>query len=116
MTNYEKDIAICEAASDGPWFVANWTDEAGHYFVEDGRQEGLYPIRCEGNEARYIAHFNPTYVRELLEARKERDKLRVLLKEAKCPCCDGSGAYYDNSGDVCQCQWCYEAKELLKDE
>jgi len=38
----------------------------------------------------------------------------VLLNAANCPCCDGSGAYYDNMGDVCQCQWCYEVKELNK--
>ena len=31
-----------------------------------------------------------------------------LLDVAKCPCCDGSGAYYDNQDNVCQCQWCDE--------
>jgi hypothetical protein len=31
-----------------------------------------------------------------------------LLDAALCPCCDKSGAYYDNYGEVQQCQWCYE--------
>lgn len=37
-----------------------------------------------------------------------------LLNAAVCPCCDGSGAYYDDMGAVCQCQWCYEVEELNK--
>ncbi len=37
-----------------------------------------------------------------------------LLEAAQCPCCDGSGAYYDNYGEVAQCQWCYEVEELKK--
>jgi len=49
-----------------------------------------------------------------LQAKVER--LKGLLNEAKCPCCDGGGAYYDNMGEVCQCQWCYEAKAALKKE
>ena len=35
-----------------------------------------------------------------------------LLDAALCPCCDKSGAYYDNYGDVHQCQWCYEVEQL----
>ena len=49
-----------------------------------------------------------------LEAKAE--ELTGLLRAAKCPCCDGSGAYYDNMGEVCQCQWCYETKAALKQE
>jgi hypothetical protein len=36
-----------------------------------------------------------------------------LLQVASCPCCDGSGAYYDNHGGVCQCQFCYERKQAI---
>jgi hypothetical protein len=36
-----------------------------------------------------------------------------LLEIAACPQCDGSGAYYDGQGDVCQCQWCYERREVI---
>jgi hypothetical protein len=36
-----------------------------------------------------------------------------LLQVASCPCCDGSGAYSDNHGGVCQCQFCYEREEAI---
>lgn len=39
--------------------------------------------------------------------------LRTLLEIAACPNCDGSGAYYDGRGEVCQCQWCSERHDLL---
>ena len=57
--------------------------------------------------------------------RKERDaaleceaalaapELYVLLEIAACPCCDGSGAYYDGYGEVCQCQWCDERTKVI---
>jgi hypothetical protein len=35
-----------------------------------------------------------------------------LLDAALCPCCDKSGAYYDNYGEVQQCQWCYGVEQL----
>ena len=36
-----------------------------------------------------------------------------LLDIADCPqCVDKSEAYYDNNGEVCQCQWCYEVAEF----
>lgn len=41
---------------------------------------------------------------------REIDRLNNLLKIAVCPSCDKSGAYYDNMGNVNQCQWCYEVK------
>ncbi len=40
-------------------------------------------------------------------------ELFELLKAAKCPCCDGSGGYYDNCGNPTQCQWCDETKQAL---
>ena len=43
-------------------------------------------------------------------------ELEALLKAAQCPCCDGSGAYYSNMGEVCQCQWCDEVSELLPED
>lgn len=39
---------------------------------------------------------------------KEREGLIGLCKAAGCPQCNGDGAYYDNHGRVCQCQWCDE--------
>ena len=43
-------------------------------------------------------------------------ELKSLLSVAKCPCCNGDGAYYDGMGEVCQCQWCYEVNEALPPE
>jgi len=80
---YEEEMRIVDLAADGPWFVAGWTDDDGHYYIEDGRSEGLYPIRCEGNEARYIATFNPTRVRELVEAEQERDELAASVERLR---------------------------------
>ena len=42
------------------------------------------------------------------------DTAIALIKTALCPSCDGSGAYYDCMGEVCQCQWCYECNILIK--
>ena len=36
-----------------------------------------------------------------------------LLEIAKCPICGGGGAYYDDYGYICQCQWCDEKSNLL---
>ena len=49
---------------------------------------------------------------DLEQANKDIQVLIGLNGAASCPCCDGSGAYYDGLGEVCQCQWCYEKKEL----
>lgn len=38
---------------------------------------------------------------------------RELLKVASCPCCDGSGGFYDGDGEACQCQWCFERNAIL---
>jgi len=51
---------------------------------------------------------------EIAQARIE--KLAGLLKAASCPNCNGDGAYYDNMGDVHQCQWCDETKKALSQE
>lgn len=50
---------------------------------------------------------------------RKTDQLRStisLLKVAKCPACDGSGAYYQGSNEepeVVQCQWCDERSTFL---
>ena len=39
----------------------------------------------------------------------------ISVEKGYCPQCgDGSGGYYDNHGEACQCQWCYEAN-LIKE-
>lgn len=48
-------------------------------------------------------------------------ELGVVLRAAKCPECDGSGAYYGGGGDefsgpeVVQCQWCDVSKRLISE-
>lgn len=32
----------------------------------------------------------------------------VIVPVTDCPNCNNDGAYYDNYGQVHQCQWCYE--------
>ena len=49
-----------------------------------------------------------------LESGERVAELESLLKASACPNCDGGGAYYDNGGEVCQCQFCYERDEILK--
>jgi hypothetical protein len=41
-------------------------------------------------------------------------ELKRLLRIAQCPASCNSGALYNNYGDVEQCQFCYERKEVLK--
>ena len=43
-------------------------------------------------------------------------ELTALLEAAACPECGigKEGAYFDNMGEVHQCQWCYETKAALK--
>jgi hypothetical protein len=57
----------------------------------------------------------PEVIREHQALQTKNQKLKTLLTMAGCPNCDGSGAYYNNYGNVCQCQWCYEKEEALKD-
>ncbi len=44
--------------------------------------------------------------REELEGALE--KAGSMLRHIDCPQCDGSGGFYDNNGNACQCQWCFE--------
>ena len=50
------------------------------------------------------------------EAADRMEALEGLLKAASCPQCgpNKDGAYYDNMGQVHQCQWCYEVEAALK--
>lgn len=82
MTNYEKDIAICEAASKPV--------------------VGLSPKDIGECALDFWLRFTPSYVRELLEAVKERDELKEELRYLV-------GVYKDSP-------YCDGAKELLKDE
>ena len=61
------------------------------------RNQNINKLICD-----YAEHF-----------KNKSEALSKLLEKAVCPCCDGSGSYYDNMGEVCQCQWCYEKNLLI---
>ena len=56
---------------------------------------------------------------EFVDYKDHIAKIQELLKlidAAVCPCCDKSGAYYDDMGEVRQCQWCHEVAKLREGE
>ena len=78
------------------------------------------------NASKELEAMNVRY-RELWHLNKEADKeleakdkyisvLKGLVSAARCPNCDGGGAYYDNEGNPAQCQWCYEVELLTNKE
>lgn len=69
------------------------------------------PTFAEISEARVIAKKALTSA----PVDTEKERMKGLLKAAKCPNCDGSGAYYGPHGEPCQCQWCDEKAALLKE-
>jgi len=42
------------------------------------------------------------------------EELERLLEVAACPANCTNGAYYNNYGEVEQCQFCYEREQVLK--
>ena len=78
----------------------------------DGLEMNLFLNQTDSDEVSRFA-VKAANSHHLLVEQVER--LRELLKVAKCPSCDGSGAYYDAFGAAVQCQWCAEVKQLLKE-
>jgi hypothetical protein len=39
-----------------------------------------------------------------------------LLQAAKCPNCDGGGAYYDGNGEPAQCEWCAVRADVMRED
>ena len=59
---------------------------------------------------------NGNYIRLVaVNAANHIAELEKLLGAAACPNCgiNKDGAYYDNYGEVRQCQWCYEVKQAI---
>ena len=54
--------------------------------------------------------------KEIEQLKAENEYIKQLIDMSVCPNCDGSGAKYDNYGEVEQCQWCYEKNELTSTE
>ena len=126
--------AAAEKATKGPWWEPHFARddhscECRMILGEHGPMGGIAEIQVNnglpvgegGNDAppleeakanaTHIANCSPDTVIALCDA---VDELVGLLGAAACPCCDGDGAYYDNMGEVCQCQWCYESKAALR--
>ncbi len=129
MIDLKQIKARCEAATEGPWWkiVLPWRDCTTEPYVFAGPTEephGGIPVADsplhEAIESDIDNEANMTFIaharQDLPDCTAEIERLRGLLKVAKCPCCDGSGGYYDNHGNACQCQWCDEVKQALEDE
>jgi len=77
----------------------------------------------------HIIDVRSTRAKEIARLKKENDKLKELLKVAKCPNCAGDGVVPVTTGETwergdgevfvvtepSQCQWCYEVKQALKE-
>jgi hypothetical protein len=104
MIDTVKDREIASKATDGPWYSWNSGDSAAIYVGRnaDGKIEVgsggfqmlamTYGASCTSNKKNfpvdernatleYIAHFNPQYIKELLDAVNERDALSLMVSE-----------------------------------
>ena len=72
----------------------------------------LERLARENTQARSMAEY---WKAEHLAGNERIAELDGLLKAAACPQCgvNKDGAYYDNMGQVHQCQWCYEVAVLF---
>ena len=85
----KKDLEIIEAATDGPWFSTEDWNGATFVNVDSDAEptvaETMGGTKGADMDAEYIAHFNPSYCKELVTALKEseadREKLDKSLRE-----------------------------------
>lgn len=119
LTN-EQIQEILDGAPEGATHV-DYFEADPMYLKMDGCKWNQYDgeewFYAEEEELRlYFDFHNLDDLREMLELRQEVERLKAeaikLLDATICPCCDKSGAYYDNHGEVCQCQWCDEVNKL----
>lgn len=80
--NYSEDLKICEGATEGPW---EWDGEevTGNAVVvgqEPYIVAGEYGA-VKNKNGKYIAHFNPTYVTQLITSLRDVTKEAELLRE-----------------------------------
>ena len=73
---------LAEAATPGPWFVAERVTRSGLSIVEDGRVHGMFPVTAERHEAAYIAAANPVAILALLDRLRAAEARKVRLREA----------------------------------
>src|SRR5690554_1047259 len=122
LTN-EQIEQILDGAPANDW--THYCTRNRQYFKRDGNTDRLFvwlsvtktwSIPLE-NKVRWLERRER--LEEILTLRQRVQELEQLYSEAiklldaaVCPCCDKSGAYYDNNGEVCQCQWCDEVSRL----
>jgi len=90
--------------------------------IEEGLELFYYSgwERAHGGNG-FIKFDNSGLLSEIQSLTSERDRLRELLKIARCPntsCVDGAiphGPYSDGSWEAEQCQWCDERSTALAD-
>jgi hypothetical protein len=87
--------------------------EVADFINGEGRLDGYYFGEFPPRKPYFWRKYLRIAMDDHLAATKQAkiDAVR-LLDAALCPCCDKSGAYYDNYGEVRQCQWCYEVEQL----
>lgn len=57
---------------------------------------------------------NDAYFREVAKQTERADSMRGVLYDARCPSCDGSGAYpVGPNGEPQQCRWCFERNAMF---
>lgn len=119
----EQIEQILEGAPDATW--THYCTRNRQYFKRDGNTNRLF-VWISHTEVWSVPLSNKPRWLERRERLEEITTLRQrvqeleqfnleaikLLDAAICPCCDKSGTYYDNNGEVCQCQWCDEVSRL----
>ncbi len=114
MIDLKAIKARCEAAAKGPWYE-NFSIQSGSQIVAADSPICLIQEGC--TERGYANMLFLSGARsDLPDCIAEIERLQGLLKVAKCPNCDGSGAMphqvADGEWEAEQCQWCDETKGL----
>jgi len=84
--NYEQELKLIDGATDGPWFVDQcWTEDCrigsnnkDGTVLEIATAHGYQP--SAENDAEYIAHFNPSHMRQRIEREMAKDAENEKLK------------------------------------
>lgn len=78
-TQYEQDMEICRAATDGPWFATEDWGGACYINVDSDAEPTVAQtsggIKGADVDALYIAHFNPQRVIQILERQRGLEEL-----------------------------------------
>lgn len=75
------DLEICNAATDGPWSMGAFSPIAASIMISN-KEEEICEVWSEYGgivDARFIAHFNPQKVREMLTYIKELEDWREAV-------------------------------------